>query len=251
MPYKFATEKIDYSDFSSGQFFYSVPNQPAFPVRLGREIFQRCAAYLTENGRFPPYNMYDPCVGGGYHLVTTAFLHWHQINSILGSDIDKDTLEFTEKNFSLLTLAGVSQRAQQLQALSNKFGKPSHQNNLAIALRFQKQLFENLERNEIETAVFQANILSEAFIQNTVLKEQTIDIVFTDVPYGQMSSWQGGKGEGVSPLYWVLENLQSFLAPVSIVAIATDKTHKVQHEHYQRVDQLRLGKRKVLFYCRK
>jgi len=34
MPYRFATERRDYSDYSSGRVFYGAPGYPAFPVRL-------------------------------------------------------------------------------------------------------------------------------------------------------------------------------------------------------------------------
>ncbi|MFK7803274.1 MAG: hypothetical protein AB8G95_16690, partial [Anaerolineae bacterium] len=39
MPYRFATENKDYSDFASGRVFYGAPGHPVFPVRLISEVF--------------------------------------------------------------------------------------------------------------------------------------------------------------------------------------------------------------------
>ena len=69
MQYQFATERPDYSDLASGRVLYSMPGHPAFPIRLGSEILQRCLALRRAAGYSSPVVLYDPCCGTGY-LVT-------------------------------------------------------------------------------------------------------------------------------------------------------------------------------------
>ncbi len=124
MAYRFATEKEDYSDYASGQVFYSAPGQPAFPVRLASEIFQR-ARTLFEGSA--PVSLYDPCCGSGYHLTTLGFLHHQAIASITASDIDPQVTKLATRNSSLLTTEGLAQRRQAIAEDWQKFGKASHQ----------------------------------------------------------------------------------------------------------------------------
>ena len=77
MPYRFATEKQDYSDYARGRVLYGQHGHPAYPVRLASEVWQRCVAVLRAEGRAGPYVLYDPCCGSGYLLTTLALLQ-HQ-----------------------------------------------------------------------------------------------------------------------------------------------------------------------------
>ena len=56
MQYRYAREQTDFSDFSSGRVFYSLPGHPAFPVRLAGEIFQRCIEHRKSS-----YGAAHPC----------------------------------------------------------------------------------------------------------------------------------------------------------------------------------------------
>ena len=71
-----------------------------------------------------------------------------------------------------------------------------------------------------------------------------IDIVFTDVPYGQHSEWQAAGT--ADPARAMLEALHSVLNPESIVAVASDKSQKIAHEGYRRLEKLQSGKRLVV-----
>src|SRR5512146_2476527 len=103
MQYKYAKEQQDYSDFSSGRVFYSLPGHPAFPVRLGSEIFQRCIAYRKAiHGNSAPCTLYDPCCGAAYHLSVLAYLHGESIREVIVSDIDKKAVELARRNLRLL-----------------------------------------------------------------------------------------------------------------------------------------------------
>src|SRR5262245_42871552 len=99
MTYRFATEQKDYSDFSAGRVFHSLPG--AFPVRLASEIFQRCMAIRTRNGT--PCTVYDPCCGSGYMLGTMVYQHRDQLSRVIGSDIDASALAIAERNLALVS----------------------------------------------------------------------------------------------------------------------------------------------------
>src|SRR5262245_25916369 len=121
MPYRFVSERPDYSDFAAGPVLYSLPGRPAFPVRLASEIFQRCQAHLRRTGSAGPYTIYDPCCGSGYLLTVLAYLHRPMIQQLAGSDVDAEVIPLAARNLSLLTLAGVEARIAQLAELSERF----------------------------------------------------------------------------------------------------------------------------------
>jgi hypothetical protein len=47
------------------------------------------------------------------------------------------------------------------------------------------------------------------------------------------------------PLRNLLGSLRGVLSPDSVVAIASDKSQKAQHESYQRLEQFNVGKRRI------
>src|SRR6188768_151923 len=85
MLYRFAQERVDYSDFASGRVFRSLPGRTAFPVRLADELFQRCLSLRPPDQRATPVTLYDPCCGGATLLCTLAILHWASIRQIVAS----------------------------------------------------------------------------------------------------------------------------------------------------------------------
>ncbi|MBV9789075.1 MAG: hypothetical protein JOZ51_12915, partial [Chloroflexi bacterium] len=140
MPYRFAQERQDYTDFAPGLVFSSLPGRPVFPVRLNDEIFQRCRSRLVQLNVPPPYTVYDPCCGSGYLLSTLGYLHWSELTHLIGSDVDPDVLVRAQRNMSLLTVEGMDRRIGELRALYEQFGKPSHADALARALGLRQQL---------------------------------------------------------------------------------------------------------------
>jgi 23S rRNA (guanine2535-N1)-methyltransferase len=248
MQYKYAKTLLDYSDLASGRVFHSLPGHPAFPVRLASEIFQRCIV-----GREKIYNnsdpciLYDPCCGTAYHLSVLAYLHGENIRAVIGSDIDAKAVAIAKRNLELLTVAGLDQRIAEISQLFELYGKDSHRD----ALRSGYTLRNNIsaltqEEHPIATKVFQASATDvKAIIKN--IEPNSVDIVFTDVPYGQHSHWKGSNHNELSnPLWSMLNGLISILSPASIVAIVSDKQQKVSHESFQRLEQFQIGKRRVV-----
>ncbi|MFT3894495.1 MAG: hypothetical protein QM730_22935 [Anaerolineales bacterium] len=247
MPYQFATERPDYSDLASGRVFYNLPGHPAFPVRLADEVLQRCLAIRAENHLTSPCTLFDPCCGAAYHLGILGYLHWEAFREIIGSDVDPDSVRAAEKNLGLLSLTGMDHRIREIEEMFQQYGKESHQKALDSALRLKEKIsaFANVHLLRVRT--FQANALDRDQLQEK-LNNTTIDIVFADVPYGQHSQWTLPNSNKTSddPLWQMLDTLLGIISPHSIVAIASDKGQKAQHEKYQRLQQFQVGKRRVV-----
>jgi 23S rRNA G2445 N2-methylase RlmL len=249
MPYRFAHERPDYTDFAAGPVLYSLPGRPAFPVRLTTEIFQRCQALLQRVGSADRYTVYDPCCGSAYLLTTLAYLHWPAIQHLAASDVDAEVIPLAARNLSLLTLTGVETRIAQLAVLSRQFGKTSHAQALASAERLRARLLDYHQLPPIESQVFVANALCAAEL-HPHLTPGMVDIVMTDIPYGQRTIWQETQSDAqaAGPEWQLLEALREVMASPSIVAITTSKQSKVAHEGYRRVGQLQIGKRRTFFF---
>lgn len=246
MQYQFAKERLDYSDLSSGRVFYSLPGHPAFPVRLSSEIFQHCLAirettYKVSN----PCVLYDPCCGAAYSLSVLGYLHGENIKQLIGSDVDEKAVALARQNVGLLNISGLNNRINEISEMLRLYGKESHQAALASSHVLQNRIAPLNKVHPITTKVFQANIFdSKVILENITGKP--VDIVFTDIPYGQHSQWQtDSSAETSNPIWSMLNTLTSILSPTSIVAIVSDKGQKVAHESYQRVKQFQIGKRRV------
>lgn len=241
MQYKFAEERSNYADLASGHVFYSLPGHPAFPIRLASEIFQRCMAFRGK--KYSPCVVYDPCCGAAYHLSVIAYLHWNLINRVICSDIDKKAAQLAEWNLGLLTPDGMERRSREISTMIHLYGKQSHKDALESLERLQEQVACLTAVRPMQARVFRGNATDAASLRES-LQDTAIDIVFTDIPYGQTSQWKGTKKP--DPAGAMLNALLEFLSPESIVALASDKGQKISHESYQRLEIFQVGKRQVV-----
>lgn len=241
MPYTFATEDQDFSDYASGRVIYNLPGLPAFPVRMASEMFQRAAAHLPTRR----LALYDPCCGGAYHLAALGFLHGARIASILASDVDNRALELAQRNLALLTPQGLARREGEIRQMLAAYGKGSHAEALQSLSTLRKQQAAN---GLVPSRVFQANALAPEALRHGVAGE-AIDLVLSDIPYGLMTGWQlpeTGRELDQSPAWRFLEALQAVLQPGVLVAIAADKGQKIAHPGYRRLDRFQIGKRQAV-----
>jgi 16S rRNA G966 N2-methylase RsmD len=247
MQYKYAKEQLDYSNFSSGRVFYSLRGHPAFPVRLASEIFQRCLAHRTAlYGSTSPCTLYDPCCGAAYQLSVLGFLHGEHIQKVIGSDIDEKAVSIAARNLGLLQQEGLDERIYELLRMFEQFGKESHREALQSATVLKEKLSALTETRTFETRVFRASATDRQTISRHI-EPKSVDIVFTDIPYGRHSQWREADFEGhASPLTSMLDALLEILSPSSIVAISSDKQQKAMHEHYERVEHFQVGKRRIV-----
>ena len=244
MQYKYVKEQSDYSDLASGRVFHSLPGHPAFPVRLASEVFQRCIAYrqtIYENST--RCVLYDPCCGAAYHLSVLTYLHRENIQKVIGSDVDEKAVALAKRNLELGSIAGLDNRIAEISAMSDQYGKASHTDALRSAQMMRSHSLALAQTYPITTNVFHANATEGKEISNNI-SANSVDIVFTDVPYGQHSAWQSS--EAIDPIASMLDGLTNILSPSSIIAIASDKQQKVAHEKYHRIEQFQIGKRRVV-----
>ena len=238
---------MDYSDLASGRVFYSVPGHPPFPVRLASEIFQRCMAHRERMYHdSTPCTLYDPCCGAAYHLSVLAYLHGNQIQEIIASDIDEKAVALAKRNLGLLSVEGLDQRIDEITKMLEQYHKNAHKEALASAQMLKNRIAAQSQAYPLATKVFQANALDrEAILKN--VGANSVDVIFTDVPYGQHSQWQvSGFAESGNPIEFMLDALLGVLSSSSIVTIVFDKGQKASHPTYQRVEQFQIGKRRVV-----
>ena len=246
MQYKYEKEVQDYSDLSSGRVFYSIPGHPAFPIRLASEIFQRCMASREAiYGISSPCTLYDPCCGAAYQLSVLGVLQGRHIREIIASDVDKEAAELAERNLGLLTVAGLDRRINEITKMIKKFNKESHKDALKSTLVLKDKITTLNQKHPLRTKIFRSSATDSQTILNNIAAH-SVDIVFTDIPYGQHSQWHGSTSDELAnPLWSMLNALIEILSPSSIVAIVSDKKQKVAHEGYQRIEKFQVGKRQV------
>ena len=113
-----------------------------------------------------------------------------------------------------------------------------------VLIVLKDKLLSQTNKHPYKTKVFQANALDSKDILDNI-EPKSVDIVFTDVPYGQHSQWQNSDNL-TNPFISILDSLLGILSSSSVVAIASDKQQKVSHESYQRLEQFQIGKRRAV-----
>lgn len=243
MPYHHATDRQDYSDFASGSVFHSLPGEPALPVRLVSEIFQRCQAVRAADGRRGRAVIYDPCCGSAYHLGSLGFLHGDAIQRIIASDVNEDVLGVAWRNLDLLSVDGMDRRIAEISSMLAQFGKDSHAAALGAAQRFRSQLLA--QDHPIDVSLFAADATDSRSLRGG-LPQGEIDIVLADVPYGWHTAWQISDPHSTTPpLTQMLDGLRSLVTPSTVVAIVADKGQSIRHERYRRAERFQIGKRQI------
>jgi 23S rRNA (guanine2535-N1)-methyltransferase len=247
MQYKYEKVLSDYADLASGRVFYSSPGYPAFPVRLASEIFQRCVANreaIYKNT--DPCTLYDPCCGAAYYLSVLAFLHGKHIQEIIASDIDDKAVALANRNLGLLSVQGLDQRVDEITKMIEQYDKESHKEALKSARILRNKIIALYQEHSLRKRVFQASALDNKVMLSHI-KAKSVDIAFSDVPYGQHSQWRNlGSNASSNPLWSMLDALLDVLSGSSIVAIVSDKQQRVAHDRYRRVEQFQIGKRRVV-----
>jgi len=238
MEYKFAPNQ-NYEDLSSGRVIFNDKGFSNFPVRLASEIFMRCFELIGNPDE--KIKIYDPCCGGGYLLTVLGFLHGEKITEIYGSDISFEAIEFSKRNLKLLTTEGLQSRKMQLEQLYKTYEKASHLGALESVAHLSKMMIDDLM-----THVFLRDILEDKF----EFELPMVDIIITDVPYGNLVSWENGNPEpaGCDPIALMLNHLSQHLKETGVIAIISDKKQKIVQSSLKRVSKIQVGKRKVEFF---
>ena len=241
MEYRFATERGNYEDLASGNVFYSLPGHPAFPIRLASEIYQRCLDW--RGAANCPCTIFDPCCGAAYSISVIAYLHWDTVSRVICSDVDEKAVQLAERNLSLLTPTGMERRIREIATMVRLYHKDSHKSALESISRMRDQVALLTAVRPISGRVFRANATDAASLQEG-LQGSPIDILLTDIPYGQHSQWEQSATK--NPTWSMLEALSGFLSPTTVLGIAADKHQKIAHEKYGRLEKFQSGKRQVV-----
>jgi hypothetical protein len=197
MTYRFTTDRADYTDLSSGRVLQGLPGTPALPVRLASEVFLRCNSRLKDAGCCPPYSLFDPCCGAGYHLGVLGMLHRPHLCEIIAADIDEKAVRAARQNLDILTPSGMERRIGEIEEMIERFGKESHRAALLSAQALRRKLDEPPSQTPLLFRVIQANAFDAPSLQLS-LAGARIDLVITDVPYGWHSAWRGANAGGAN-----------------------------------------------------
>jgi len=237
MKFEFEPVKKDYSDFSSDKVLVNAPRTPAFPVRIASEIMARCLSFINIKEGI---TVYDPCCGGGHLLSAIGLLYSANISRVYATDIDEQALKYAQKNLNLLTPAGFSKRKKEMQEHYEKQRKQAQLEALNSAQRLEAMLL-NTKYPEKEVQCFQWDITesSPPYFKN-------VNIVITDLPYGNMVDWQTTQDH---PNEYLLDNIyQALDTDNAIVALICNKQARISHKKFKQVKRLKHGKRQFIFF---
>ena len=237
-------EKGNFEDYAAGRVLLHAPGQSHFPVRLSCELFSRCLEQFPEDQKL---TLYDPCCGGGYTLTVLGFHFADRLCGIFGSDISMEAVRLARQNLSLLTESALQLRVTQLEELAAVYGKDSHRGACESAERLMKKVMRFT--GKIPVSVFQANALAPGRMGEVPasMAMGSVDILFADVPYGNLASWAGKNDEtqGENPLNTLLDAVGPFVSQKGLVLIASDKGQRVDHSGWKRVEKSNHGKRRI------
>lgn len=236
MKFKFETLKKDYSDFSSDKVLVNAPRTPAFPVRIASEIMARCLSFLKSTDHL---TIYDPCCGGAHLLTVLGFIYSTNLTKIYGTDIDKSALTYAQKNLNLLTGETLNQKIKTLQSVSKSQEEQTQSAEVLHSAKRLAALLLDTKAPQKEVQCFPWDITEGTpFFKN-------VNIVITDLPYGNMAHWQGDIRE--QPAKLLLDHIyQTLDLNNSVVAIICNKNERIAHQNFIQVNRLKHGKRQIV-----
>lgn len=185
----------------------SAPGRPTLPVRLTVELLGRARSHLDR----PGLTVWDPCCGAGVTLAVLGLLA-PGITALVGTDVDPGPLDLARRNLGLLSPGGLAARADELDALSARHGKPAY----ADAARHARSL---VPAGGPSWSVGVADALDRDRTR-AALGERRPDVALADLPHGRQTSW-APTTDGAGPEAF-LSAVGSVLDPGAVV-VAVDR----------------------------
>ncbi len=232
MSYRYATERTDHSALASGQVLRSAPGYPGFPVRLASELLQRAMVHV-EGDRV---RLWDPCCGSGYLVAVLGLLHRDRLTHVRATDVDEDAVGIAARNLELLTAAGLAEREQELRRSARDFGRVA----FVERARAARDLAAGL-------AAMGGDLPHESGVADVFGLTEPVDadLVVTDVPYGEMTRWEGAAPER-DPIRGLLAAMGRVL-PRHAVVVVTARTRRVPlPEGVQALERVKVGNRSAV-----
>ena len=172
-------------------------------------------------------------------MTVLGFLCGDYITSIYASDIAGDIIAMAKENLDLLSIQGLDRRKTHLEEMYRAFNKESHLNAIQSAERLSQRI--SSQSAPITHSVFFTDIMdAESLGQEKFIA----DVVFTDVPYGNLTNWSAGSLSAIDQL---LDTIRKVIGVHSIVAISSDKSQRITNPNYKRIRKMLVGKRKIEF----
>ncbi|RKS07230.1 RRNA methyltransferase AviRa [Nocardiopsis sp. Huas11] len=229
MVYRYATERADHSALASGNVLRSAPGFPGFPVRLASELFQRGLAHVPQDR----VRMWDPCCGSGYLMTVLGLLHRDRIVHARATDVDPDAVALAVRNLALLTRDGLAEREEELRRSALDFGRAEFVGRAETAGALAAGLASMGGDLPHETAVADVFTLSE---------QVEADLVVTDVPYGDLTHWQGATPAD-DPMRALLRSLGRVLPPHAVVVVTARTRRVVLPPAVRALERVKVGNR--------
>lgn len=237
LSYRYAVERTDQSALASGQVLRSAPGFPGFPVRLASELFQRAMVHTGGES----VRLWDPCCGSGYLVAVLGFLHRDRLTHVRATDVDADAVALAARNLRLLTAEGLVEREEELRRSARDFGRVVFVERAEAA----RELAAGL-------AGMGGDLPHEAGIADVFSLEEPVDadLVVTDVPYGEMTSWtgavpdQGKQRDGAEgAMRGLLESLGRVLPEHAVVVVTARTRRVVLPEGVRALERVKVGNR--------
>lgn len=206
---KFAhADDASYEDVGGGVVLHSAPGHPGFPSRLALELFARAQA-ITGKERV---GLWDPLCGAGGIVATVALLRPSALTRVLATDVDPDAVRLAEKNLALIPDAGLLARRGELAA------RGADPRRLASVDRLRAIPGRS---DALRADAATADVTDPTAV--AALDLDGIDVVLTDLPYGQQTGWASESGAPAdrAPAARALDALRDVLRPGSVVVFST------------------------------
>lgn len=226
----------DHSDLASGAVLHSRPGQPAFPVRLARELFARAQHHRRPSH---PVTVWDPCCGSAQLLVTLGLTERRHLNGLVGSDTADEALALAAKNAPLVTMRGLVARSDELRAAAHRHGRQSHTEAAQASLRLARTLDQ--DGGDLPIELHRANALDPTDVEQVAARAQP-DIVIADLPHGRMTSWVSPTGEP-DPQAKFANTIASILPGNAIIVLISRSRGSPLPPGTRALDRLRAGHR--------
>lgn len=208
-----------------GKILQFLPGKPSLYPRIADEAYLRGAKYNPVSSE---HVLYDPFCGVGGALISPAVIRRASIAQIFGSDIDADSLAVAQRNFSLSDLTGYDAAIER--------GIPDKQDGTpvdpALLAQFREMLLHYGCISPVNLKLFHHPM--PAPVPAWVMPPESVSMVITDPPYGQMTPFQLGVGDEATAdtlLARYVESLRAIrplLRDKATVTLICDKRQEIE-----------------------